>query len=132
MGKRIDNHSNATSLIAFCGIDCGECKALIATRKNDAEMKKAVAQEWSKSLGVQLKPEDINCVGCVVVDGPHVGYCAICEIRTCGMQKKVQNCAYCSEYKCGKLEQIHNRSTKAKDRLEQIRNQNMKKVGRTD
>jgi len=116
-----------SSLIAFCGIDCGECKAFVATQNEDAEMKRVVAEEWSKLYGHQMKPEDINCVSCVVVDGRHVGYCAICEIRTCGAKKKVQNCAYCIEYKCGKLEKIHTRSPKAKDRLEQVRKQTKKK-----
>jgi hypothetical protein len=59
----------------------------------------------------------------VVVDGPHIGYCAVCEIRNCGVQKKVENCAYCIEYGCGKLETVHSRSSEAKDTLEQIRKQ---------
>ena len=106
--------------IAFCGIDCGECKALIATQKNDAKLKKQVAGEWSKAFGHQMKPEDINCVGCLVLDGPHINYCNICEIRTCGTKKKVQNCAYCVEYKCEKLGKFHENAPEAKDRLEQI------------
>ena len=129
MSKRVENNSSTPvkSLVAFCGIDCGECKAFIATQKNDLELKKAVAEEWSKYFGFQMKPEDMTCVGCVVVDGPHVGYCAECEIRTCGVQKKIQNCAFCAEYACGKLEYVHSRSPKAKDRLEQIRNHANKK-----
>lgn len=116
-----------SSLIAFFGIDCGECKALIATQNGDAKMKKAIAEEWSKEFGHQLKPEDINCIGCVVVNGLHIGYCNICEIRKCGAQKKVQNCAYCIEYNCGKLEKFHENASKAKDQLEQIRKRIQKK-----
>jgi hypothetical protein len=114
------------SLIGFCGIDCGECKAYVATKDNDALMKKLVAEEWSKFYGHEVKPEDINCVGCVVVEGPHIGYCDVCEIRNCGVQKKVENCAYCIEYGCGKLETVHSRSSKAKDTLEQIHKQTKK------
>lgn len=126
MSGRIENNSPA-SLIGFCGVDCGECKEFIATQKNDAEMKKAVAEERSKLLGVQLKPEDMSCVGCAVADGPHVSYCVACEIRSCGVQKKVQNCAYCLEYKCDKLKLFHDRSPKAKARLEEIQRQIKKK-----
>jgi|WetSurMetagenome_2_1015567.scaffolds.fasta_scaffold21525_4 hypothetical protein len=132
MVKRIENHSKPKplrSLIGFCGIDCGECKAFVATKNNDAVMKKLVAEEWSKSYGHEIKPEGINCVGCVVVEGPHIGYCAVCEIRTCGVRKKVENCAYCIEYGCGKLEPVHSRSSKAKETLEQIHMQTKKKVG---
>lgn len=130
MAKRIEKPAICEplkSLVAFCGIECGECKAFVATKNNDADMKRAVAEEWSKYFGVQFKPEDMNCVGCVVFDGPHVGYCANCEIRKCGAWKKVQNCAYCSEYGCGKLKVVLDRSPKAKDRLEQARNQIIKK-----
>ncbi|MGD0450684.1 MAG: DUF3795 domain-containing protein [Candidatus Bathyarchaeia archaeon] len=126
MSERIENNS-AASLIGFCGADCGECKAFIATKKNDSEMKKAIVEEWSKQLGVQLKPEDMTCVGCAVVDGPHVGYCAVCKIRTCGVQKKVQNCGYCLEYGCDKLKVVHDRSPKAKAQLEEIQKLTKKK-----
>ena len=115
------------SMAAFCGIDCGECKALIATRNNDAKMKKAIAEEWTKEFGHQIKPEDINCVGCLVLDGSHISYCSVCEIRNCGTRKKVQNCAYCVEYKCEKLTKFHENAPKAKEQLEQIHRQTKKK-----
>jgi hypothetical protein len=116
-----------SSMIAFCGIDCDECKALIATQKNDAKMKKAIAEEWSKEFQHQIKPEDINCVGCVVLHGPHINYCDVCEIRNCGTRKKVQNCAYCVDYKCEKLEKFHEHALEAKGRLEKIRRYTIEK-----
>ncbi len=116
-----------SSMVAFCGIDCGECKALIATQKGDAKMKKEVAEEWSKEFGHQIKPEDINCVGCLVLEGPHINYCSVCEIRNCGTKKKAQNCAYCVEYRCEKLVKFHENAPKAKDRLKHVRNKTKKK-----
>jgi len=109
-----------SSLIAFCGIDCGECKALIATRKNDIELKKAIANEWSKEFGHKIEPKDINCVGCLVKDGPHINYCGVCEIRKCGTSKEVENCAFCIDYKCEKLTKFHEQAPKAKSQLEKI------------
>ena len=50
-------------MIAFCGIDYGECPAYIATLKDDEDSKKKVAEEWSTD-DYPLKPEDINCLGC--------------------------------------------------------------------
>jgi hypothetical protein len=131
MVRKVENHSKSKlvkSLIGFCGIDCGECKAFIATKKKDATMKKLVAEEWSKSFGHEIKLENIDCDGCVVAEGPHIGYCAVCEIRNCGVQKKVENCAYCIEYSCGKLVTVHSRSSQAKDTLEQIHKQGPKKA----
>jgi hypothetical protein len=109
------------SLLGFCGLDCGECKTFIATQNGSAEMKRAVAAEWSKMSNQLVKPDDVNCVGCVVVDGPLYGACAVCKVRTCGLQKKVPTCSYCAEYPCGKLGRIHTYSPKAKVRLDQQR-----------
>jgi hypothetical protein len=114
-------------MIAFCGIDCGECKALIATEKNDPEMRQAIAAEWSKEFGHQIKPEDINCVGCLISDGPHISYCSVCDIRTCGSRRKVENCAYCIEYGCEKLIKFHEKAPKAKATLEETRKKTKKK-----
>jgi len=113
-------------LIAFCGIDCSECKAFVATQKNDNSMRKAVAEEWSKAFGHEMKPAEINCVGCVAKKGSHINYCSICEIRKCGSEKDVENCAYCADYKCEKLEKFHEQATKAKDKLEEIRRRQRK------
>ena len=125
MAKTSDDKS--VSIIGFCGIDCGQCKAFIATRNDDAELRRAAAAEWSKFYGHELKPEDINCVGCTAPNGSHIGYCAVCEIRTCGTNKKVQNCGYCVEYGCSKLKKVHDRSAEAKGNLDKIHAQLKKK-----
>ena len=118
-----DSRSNQIkSLLGFCGLDCGECEVFIATLNGSTEMKKSVADKWSKLSGRQLKAEDITCVGCVI-DGRHYPSCAICEVRECGLQKNVQNCGYCNEVNCQKLERFHAYSPKAKVRLEQIKKQ---------
>ena len=123
MGKQIKKNTvqSTEAVVAFCGINCGECKAYIATKKNDLNLKKALAEDWSKQFGFQMKPEDMTCVGCAVLEGPHVGYCAKCVIRQCGVGKAVENCVFCVEYPCSKLEFIHSRKPEAKERLEQIR-----------
>lgn len=115
-----------SKIIAFCGIDCSECKALIATKNEDKALRKDVAEEWSKMFGHEIKPEEINCVGCLAVDGPHINYCSICEIRKCGIEKRVENCAYCVDYKCEKLVRFHEQSPDAKNRLEEIIKQKSK------
>ncbi|MBE0432985.1 DUF3795 domain-containing protein [candidate division WOR-3 bacterium] len=89
-------------MIAFCGVICTECPVYIATQRNDDERRRKVAQAWS-SADEPRKPEDINCYGCLIVGGKLYQYCATCEVRTCGFEKKVENCSYCDEYPCGKL-----------------------------
>jgi hypothetical protein len=118
MSKKSLDFKPTKKLLGFCGLDCGECKVYLATQQNNLEMRTAVAEEWSRLSSRHLKVEDINCVGCMVSDGPHYGACALCEIRAYGLQNKVENCACCSDYACWKLAHIHAYSLKAKERLE--------------
>lgn len=113
-------------MIAYCGINCSECKAYIATKQNDDSLRKQIAETWSKELGIEMKIEDINCDGCLVTDGKHINYCNICEIRKCGTQKGVENCAFCVEYSCEKLGKFHEQAPKAKQTLQEIRRKTRK------
>lgn len=108
------------NIIAYCGILCSECPAFIAHKENNDELRKKTAEEWSKAFQSDIKPEDINCEGCLVTDGVHIQYCSSCELRKCGVEKKVKNCAYCDEYICEKLKTWFERVPEAKERLEQI------------
>lgn len=108
-------------MTAFCGIVCTECPAFIATQKNDDTERKKVAESWSKMFKADLKPEDINCDGCLVVGENIFSHCKVCEIRKCGFEKVVKNCAYCDEYICEKLEKFFNNAPDAKKNLEEIR-----------
>jgi hypothetical protein len=78
-------------MISFCGLTCTDCQAYIATQKNDDEGRRRVAEMWSKEFKTSLKPEDINCDGCLVDSEKLFGYCQVCEIRKCGKEKKVEN-----------------------------------------
>ena len=108
-------------LIAICGLHCDECGALIATLNNDNEKRAEVAKTWSELFKKEFKPEDINCNGCTSVDGELFNYCNICEIRKCGMEKGVINCAYCDEYGCDKLVEFFKLAPESKKSLEEIR-----------
>ena len=108
-------------MIAFCGLTCTECPAFIATQKNDDKERKRVAEMWSKEFKVDMKPEDINCEGCLVDSENLFGHCKICEIRKCGKEKKVKNCAYCDDYACDKLTEIFKAAPEAKATLDGIR-----------
>ncbi|UCG36373.1 MAG: DUF3795 domain-containing protein [Candidatus Bathyarchaeota archaeon] len=102
-------------MIAFCGINCSDCKALVATKENDDAKKTAIAEEW------KIKPEEVDCHGCIDRSGRHINYWSTCEIRKCGTEKEVENCAHCIDYACEKLGKFHERAPKAKETLEEIR-----------
>jgi hypothetical protein len=108
-------------MIAVCGLVCSDCPAFIATQKDDEEERRKVAEKWCKEFKVDLKPEDINCLGCVIETEKLFNYCKVCEIRKCGKGKKVKNCAYCDEYPCEKLTEFFKMAPHAKTNLDEIR-----------
>ena len=44
----------------------------------------------------------LDCGGCTSKGKIHFQYCNVCEIRKCGQEKKVKNCAYCADFACEK------------------------------
>ena len=108
-------------MIAYCGIVCSECPALIATQNDDDAKRTEVAEVWSRQYGHAIKPEDINCDGCTLESRRTIGYCHICEIRKCARDKAVLNCAYCDQYCCEKLTNFLDHVPQAKDTLETLR-----------
>lgn len=108
-------------IIAFCGITCTECPAFLATQKDDDNKRKKVAELWSKQFNIDIKPEDINCHGCLSEIGRIFNYCKICEIRKCAQERGVKNCAYCDDYACEKLSNFFNGMPEAKITLEEVR-----------
>ena len=110
-----------SEMIAFCGILCHECGAFQATKNNDDQKRAEVAKLWSKEFNSDIKPEDIYCDGCLSDGGYLFNYCKVCEIRKCGGEKRVVNCAYCDDYACEKLEKFLQMVPQAKKKLDQIR-----------
>lgn len=108
-------------MIAVCGITCSDCGAFTATQQNDDAKRKQVAEAWSKAYGHKFKLEDINCDGCLTVDGRHIDHWNVCEIRKCGVKNGVKNCAYCTDYKCEKIARFLEKVPEAKKTLEEIR-----------
>ena len=107
--------------IGYCGIICSECPVLVATQKDDDAERKRVAEIFSKQYAKEYKPEDINCDGCIS-DSPRIfSYCDVCEMRKCGREKNVKNCAHCPEYPCEKLSKLFSEYSKAKETLDEIR-----------
>ena len=93
-------------MIAHCGLICDKCPVFLATSQNDDQERARVAKEWSENYGWPLKPEDINCDGCLAEPGRIFGYCSNCEVRKCATSRKLANCAPCPDYGCSKLEGI--------------------------
>jgi len=108
-------------IIGCCGIICSECPVLTATQKDDDVERQRVAEIFTRQYGTEYKPEDINCDGCISDSSRIFSYCNICEIRKCGREKEVKNCAYCHEYPCEKLSELFKKYSKAKETLDEVR-----------
>ena len=108
-------------MVAFCGLACNECGAFLATRNDDDDKRAEVAELWSRLFKADIKQGDINCDGCLSKGGRLFSHCKVCEIRKCGDEKGVANCAYCDEYACDKLDWVFQAAPESKKRLDEIR-----------
>jgi hypothetical protein len=109
-----------SKMIAFCGLDCSECPAFKATQADDDRKRTETAQIWSTQYHADIKPEDINCDGCHSRNGRLFSHPQVCEIRKCGIGKRVANCGHCPEYACEKLTPLLGVAPQAKDNLDGI------------
>jgi len=108
-------------IIGYCGIVYSDCPVLMATQKDDDAERKRVAEIFTKQYGKEYRLDNINCDGCTS-DSPRIfSYCDVCEIRKCGREKEVENCAYCHKYPCGKLSELFSKYSKAKETLNEIK-----------
>lgn len=103
--------------IAYCGLNCLDCEAYIATMKNDDKLRAKVAANWAQQYNAPVTAADINCTGCRS-DGPKVYYCSnLCEIRKCARAKKLDDCSVCQEFPCANLREILQHAPQAKQNL---------------
>jgi hypothetical protein len=109
-----------SEMIAYCGLHCYECRAFKATQAKDIEWKKQIAKQWAEGLKVEFRPEDIDCQGCK--SDVLSAWCRrICKILPCAKERKVQTCAHCDDYPCGKLKEFLSNEPVATNNLEEIR-----------
>jgi len=103
--------------LAFCGIECMKCPLFIATKENSDEKRRQVAILWKELVPPGLKPEEMNCDGCLSERTCNPN----CTIRVCAHNKDVINCAYCTEYVCTNLARLFRTETRAHEKLDEIR-----------
>jgi hypothetical protein len=109
-------------LQAYCGIDCGECEAYIATQKNDRAELDAVAKKWSAQYGGKdMGGEACVCDGCSSGKRVASAHAATCGLRVCASARGVVTCAHCPDYGCATLQQFFAFAPVLKDKLEAIR-----------
>ena len=83
--------------IAYCGLDCEQCDAYIATLHDDQALRERTAKLWAALNHAPILPEHINCQGCRA-DGAKTVFCEqLCAVRRCARQRGVVTCGDCPE-----------------------------------
>ncbi len=109
-------------MIAYCGLICTDCPAYIATQADDRANLEQVAARWREEYNApNITVESVICDGCLTDDGRKCSHCFECEIRACGIERGVANCAHCDEYICDKLEAFFGLAPDARATLDSIR-----------
>ena len=58
-----------SQMIAYCGLVCSSCPTFLATRNDDDLARERTAAFYAEKFGFNLKPEEINCDGCLAREG---------------------------------------------------------------
>lgn len=107
---------------AYCGLDCGDCEAYIATQENDRGGLEAAAKKWTEQFGAQnISPEMCICDGCSSGKRTSTAHAVNCALRLCASTRGVTTCAHCQDYGCVTLQGFFAFAPVLKDKLEAIR-----------
>jgi len=107
---------------AFCGLDCGECEAYIATQKDDRAKLEATAKLWTKQYGaMDITAEMCVCDGCPSGERISTAHASTCAVRLCASRRGVVTCAHCQDYGCETLKGFFAFAPVLKEKLEAIR-----------
>jgi hypothetical protein len=64
----------------------------------------------------------VTCDGCLSTSGRLSGHCYECDIRACGVERGLPNCAHCADFEaCEKLERFFQFAPELRPPLEEIR-----------
>lgn len=109
-------------LLAYCGLDCGECEAYIATQKSDRAGLEATAKKWTEQFGgKEITADACICDGCASEKRTSSAHAVTCAIRLCASKRGVITCAHCPDFGCEIDKQFFAFSPVLKEKLEAIR-----------
>ncbi len=86
--------------LTYCGFICkDDCKFMVASIKNDSELKKEVYDEWKmkENHNIDFDPDKIFCFGCKNEEKPMGILLQKCTVRACVIEKNHDCCIECKE-----------------------------------
>ncbi len=92
-------------LLTRCGYRCDLCLAYKDNiLKNDQT--KLLSDKWHDIFGFRIPADQIFCEGCLTTkDSELILIDKSCPVRPCVLSKGLENCAYCEQFICRKLEE---------------------------
>jgi hypothetical protein len=109
-------------ILAFCGLNCAECEAYVATQAHDAAAIQAVVEKWKVENNLtRLTAESVMCDGCLTASTQVCSYCYECPVRACAQQRGVESCGLCAEFSnCATINEFLSMAPVARDTLNAI------------
>lgn len=109
-------------ILAYCGLDCGDCEAYLATQNNDRAGLEETARKWAEQFGAKdISADMCICDGCSSGKRLSTAHAATCALRVCASKRGVVTCAHCPDYGCEILQQFFAFAPALKEKLEAIR-----------
>jgi hypothetical protein len=86
-------------ILTRCGFRCDLCPAYEKNVSGPEDLA-AIRSGWHTYFGFDVPEEQIACVGCRN-EGSHAD--ADCPVRPCAIERRMETCAECPDFGCGKL-----------------------------
>jgi hypothetical protein len=86
--------------LCYCGYRCpDDCHFLVASQKNDPDLKRAAYKEWGlkERLGLEFDAERVFCFRCKPGEQPEGPVLQHCTVRSCAIRKDFQACIQCED-----------------------------------
>lgn len=106
------------AIISKCGFRCDQCPAYYRNIRTQEDSEN-VSAGWKKYVGDEVPPDEVACPGCLSCEpyqdddgNPLRSPDTECPVRPCAQQRGIENCAYCPEFGCEKLDSRMNFFTK--------------------
>lgn len=102
--------------LTYCGNDCNLCPRFMGTKDNNTDELKRAAEMWLK-VGWRervLSPDEMKCYGCSSAE-----WCRY-EIEECCEEKNIDNCGYCNNYPCNKINEVFKESKEYEERSKTV------------
>jgi hypothetical protein len=90
-------------ILTRCGYRCDLCLAYRPNVEKQPSVQQKLSDGWFKYFGFRLEPTNIICDGCMMTHPRLIDLS--CPVRSCVLEKGLENCSSCDRYGCGKLKE---------------------------